>query len=345
MCIEQGLPVERVAKKFGIPINTLKDRVRGKIDIDTVKSGPSPSFDIMQETLLCEHIKTMAEIGMGYSRQETINLASDYAIHLEIKKQGERLSLKWLYGFLGRWPELKVKKPQSLEIARARSATKTTIENYFKELNNILTKYHLTDKPSRIYNIDEKGLSTNHKPPKIVTGKAYKAQAVTAGKSHTVTLIGGGNASGQQIPPYFIFPGARMHASLLEGSTPGTYGTVSDSGWSNTDIFSHYIKYHLEPLLPTRDANNPILILYDGHRSHVSIGLIEWAKSNHIILFVLPPHCSHILQPMDVSCFGPFENAWNAACHHHIRVTGVMFLPKMMYVVLHVRCTQPRLHP
>jgi len=111
MCIEQGLPVERVAKKFGIPINTLKDRVRGKINIDTLKSGPSPSFDINQETLLCEHIKTMAEIGMGYSRQETINLASDYAIHLGINKQGERLSLKWLYGFLGRWPELKVKKP------------------------------------------------------------------------------------------------------------------------------------------------------------------------------------------------------------------------------------------
>ncbi|KAH3710386.1 hypothetical protein DPMN_069864 [Dreissena polymorpha] len=88
MFIEQGLPVERVAKKFGIPINTLKDRVRGKIDIDTVKSDPSPSFDIMQETLLCEHIKTMAEIGMGYSRQETINLASDYAIHLGIKKTG-----------------------------------------------------------------------------------------------------------------------------------------------------------------------------------------------------------------------------------------------------------------
>ena len=83
-----------------------------------------------------------------------------------------------------------------------------------------------------------------------------------------------------------------------------------------------YMQNHLEPLLPARDANNQVLVLYDGHKSHVTLGLIEWAKENNIILFVLPPHCSHLLQPKDVSCYGPFENAWNAACHQHIRLSG-----------------------
>jgi hypothetical protein len=40
-----------------------------------------------------------------------------------------------------------------------------------KELKRILQKYDLEDKSEAIYNIDEKGLPTEHKPPDIVTGK------------------------------------------------------------------------------------------------------------------------------------------------------------------------------
>lgn len=65
-----------------------------------------------------------------------------------------------------------------------------------------------------------------------------------------------------------------------------------------------------------------VLVLYDGHKSHVSVPLIEWAKSNHIIFFVLPPHCSHLLQSLDVSCYGLFDEAWKSACHSHLRESG-----------------------
>ncbi|XP_053383877.1 uncharacterized protein LOC128550038 [Mercenaria mercenaria] len=320
--VEQGLPVERVAKRFNIPITTLKDRVKGRVHIDTVRSGPQTMFTLEQEAFLCKHLMTMAKIGFGYSRQETINLATDYAVHLGIREKSKPFSLTWLYSFLNRWPELKVKKPRSLEIARAKYATRPTIDRYFNELNSILTKYNLKDKPSHILNIDEKGLNLEHKPPKIVAGAHYKTQAVTAGRSKTVTVIGGGNALGQQIPPFFIFPGARMQPALMEGAAPEADGTVSESGWSNTEIFGKYMKEHVEPLLPARNNDSPVLILYDGHKSHVSLGLVEWARDQHIVLFVLPPHCSHLLQPMDVSCFGPFEVGWNAACHHHMRESG-----------------------
>ena len=31
---------------------------------------------------------------------------------------------------------------------------------------------------------------------------------------------------------------------------------------------------------------------------------------------------SSTLQPLDVSCYGPFEVAWNAACHKYLRESG-----------------------
>ena len=45
-----------------------------------LKPGTSSRFSQEQEALLVRHIQTMAEVGYGYSRQDTINLASDYAV-------------------------------------------------------------------------------------------------------------------------------------------------------------------------------------------------------------------------------------------------------------------------
>ena len=123
------------------------------------------------------------------------------------------------------------------------------------------------------------------------------------------TLIGCVNGVGQQVPSFFVFPRARMIDSLVEGASLGAAGTVSETGWSNTEVFSDYMKNYLLKFLPFRSNDSPVLILYGGHKSHVSLGLIEWAKREDIILFILPSHCSHLLQPLDVSCFGPFENS------------------------------------
>jgi len=57
MCIEDRLPVERV-KKSSLPITTLKDRVHGRVNIDTVKSGPSPLFSAEQEAF-CFPVKVL----------------------------------------------------------------------------------------------------------------------------------------------------------------------------------------------------------------------------------------------------------------------------------------------
>ena len=144
--------------------------MHGRVDIDVIKSGPRPLFNLEPESLLCNHLSTMAEVGFGYSRQETLNLATDYAIHLGLKSKENPSSLPWLHTILSNWPELRVVKPKSREIARAKSATKPAISRYFKELKSIIDKYKMIDKPERIFNIDEQVLSLEHKPPKIISG-------------------------------------------------------------------------------------------------------------------------------------------------------------------------------
>ena len=57
-----------------------------------------------------------------------------------------------------------------------------------------------------------------------------------------------------------------------------------------------------------------ILLLFDDHTSHISPTLIKWARTQNLILFVLPAHTSHILQPLDVSLFGPFKYFYYSEC-------------------------------
>jgi hypothetical protein len=49
------------------------------------------------------------------------------------------------------------------------------------------------------------------------------------------------------------------------------------------------------------------LLICDGYGSHYTKEFVEFCEEQHIILFFLPPHTSHILQPLDVSVFHAFK--------------------------------------
>lgn len=321
---KRGVSVYKASRLCGVPESTLRDRTRQNVSIDCTRSGPGPVLGMEEEAKLCQHLKDLAAVGYGYTRAEVINLASDYAISLGKRTTDHPLTKKWFYGFMDRWPELKVNRPSSLSEQRAKCTNEESVTKYFTELARIMNKYDLTDKPQNIYNIDEKGINTEYRPPSVVSGTECKPQAIMAERSKTVTLIGAGNAAGHQIPPFFVFPGVRMVDGLLEGKSPGTDGVMTPSGWSNGEVFKQYLQNHFIKYCQGRSEEDTVLLLYDGHRSHVSVDLIEWARDHNIVLFVLPPHTSHILQPMDVGCFGPLQIKYSQECtkfarlHHRV---------------------------
>ena len=307
--IKEKIPVKRAATLFSVPLTTLRDRVDARIDPKNFSNGGSPVFSKYEEEQLGKHLEKMASFGYGLSRSQTISLASEYAVSVGRRSSEKPLTKHWLYGFLSRWPNFKVVKPSSLSHYRAQSCTPETIEHYYSELKKLIDDIGLSDKPELIYNIDEKGVNCEHKPMQVLCKTDQKPQAVTS-QRETVTLIAAGNAIGTCIPPFFVFKGRRMMPSLLNNVSSGTSGIVSRSGWSNTEVFKMYLANHfLKYVQGADDAQK--LVLYDGHRSHIHPDIIEWAKQHNITLFVLPPHTSHILQPLDVGCFGPLEKFYN----------------------------------
>ena len=54
------------------------------------------------------------------------------------------------------------------------------------------------------------------------------------------------------------------------------------------------------------------MLILDGHVSHLSGKLIKAAQDNSVILLKLPAHVTDVLQPLDVTCFGPIKRRWQA---------------------------------
>ena len=124
-------------------------------------------------------------------------MASDFARSIGKGVKSEKsLSDNWFYGFLKRWSDLKMAKPQKLQISRAKSASQEVIDTYFSKLGKVMRDNILMEAPQRIYNIDETGIITEHAPPKIICSKESNPQAITSERSANVTIIAGANAVG-----------------------------------------------------------------------------------------------------------------------------------------------------
>ncbi|XP_060572653.1 uncharacterized protein LOC132730691 isoform X2 [Ruditapes philippinarum] len=168
---EHGTSVRKAAKLYGVPESTLRDRTLGLVHIDTLSAGGQPLFDEYEEANLVNHFKTMAGYGHGYTRQECVDIATDYAVQLGRRTQDRPLTMKWMRGFLKRWPELKVVKPKGLEHARAKMASRDTVMKYFINLKETIENHKI--EPHLIFNIDEKAVKVEHKPPNVVASSSY----------------------------------------------------------------------------------------------------------------------------------------------------------------------------
>ena len=53
------------------------------------------------------------------------------------------------------------------------------------------------------------------------------------------------------------------------------------------------------------------LLILDGHESHLNQGFKDYCLEHKILTLCMPPHSSHILQPLDVVCFSPLKRKYS----------------------------------
>ncbi|KZT51130.1 CENP-B protein [Calocera cornea HHB12733] len=69
------------------------------------------------------------------------------------------------------------------------------------------------------------------------------------------------------------------------------------------------------------------MLVLDGHESHVNAEFNTYCKEHDIIPLCLPPHSSHLTQPLDISLFGPLKRAYSDKINNLVR-GGVTHIKK-----------------
>ena len=220
----------------------------------------------------------------------------------------------WLYGFRKRHPEISLRIPEATS-----AANKNNVGKFFDLLEGLMDQ-HAYPK-HRVYNCDETALTTvQTKASKVFAMKA-KPQVGTltsAERGQLATVVITMAAGGQFIPPFIIFPRVRMKMELLDGTPPGTGYACHPSGWMQSDIFILWFKHFIKHTHPSKE--DPVLLVLDGHVTHTkNLALIELAEANFVTLLVLPPHCTHKLQPLDVAMMKPLNTYFTQSIETYLR--------------------------
>ena len=311
--LESGKSFRQVSKDHNIPLGTLH---RMKNNSGGRKVGPPTALTQDEEGLLVTAILTAQKANQPMIREDIKCMVMEFMSAIQRKSQFKdgKPGKKWMRSFLLRHPEISLRSPEILEVNRSKQLSKEVLDRFFGEvLLPVMTKDNLLDDPKRLWNIDESGFTGNPKAGKVLAKKGSKtiSQLTPNSAKRMTSVLFCASAAGEYLPPLIVYKGKYLQSTHCQGGPPGTLYSTTESGWMETSVFETWITDIF--VKHTNHLERPLLLIYDGHNSHLTYNTVKTCMDNNIRLICLPPHTSHALQPLDVGVFGPLKKAWRHA--------------------------------
>jgi 4-hydroxybenzoate polyprenyltransferase len=163
-------------------------------------------------------------------------------------------------------------------------------------------------KPSNRWNIDEAGIMEGQGVNGLVVGSTNRrfVQKKQPGSRTWTSFIEGISALGRKLPPLVIFKGKSVQQQWFPKELESFHDwhfTATENGWTTNDTAVEWLTKVFIPSTQPQDPNEYRLLILDGHGSHESTEFIYLCFEYKIYLIYLPPHTSHVLQPLDLSIF------------------------------------------
>ena len=106
---------------------------------------------------------------------------------------------------------------------------------------------------------------------------------------------------------------------------------ISSNGWTTNGLALKWLK-HSDAHTKERTVSAYRLLIMDGHGSHNTKEFLDYCEEQKIIVLCMPPHSSHLLQPLNVGCFAALKRAYYTEMeswsrHARTQVKKETFLP------------------
>jgi hypothetical protein len=181
------------------------------------------------------------------------------------------------------------------------------------------------------------GVGTSQTNRVVVDATMRTHWKVVPGRQEWVSVIECISANKRVLPPLVIFKATTIDSTWSTNPHVSDWRfSASAKGWTSNIHGLQWLQQVFEP--ETREIANgrPRLLIADGHDSHISANFIAHCMQHNIDLLILPPHCSHILQPLDVAVFGPLKTALANETDQLTRV-GVRRIQKVEWIEMYYK--------
>ena len=327
---KQITSIREAARRFDVPLTTLQRRLAGHTNRSETRANGHKLSQIEEESLI-RWVVSMDTRGAPPRQSHVRDMAN-----LLLTEQGstphQTVGSKWVYNFIQRTPELKTRLSRRYDYQRAQNEDINQIQGWFTLVSNTIAKYgiHSDD----IYNFDETGFAMGMiAATRVVTRSDYygRAKLLQPGNREWVTSIECIGASGYILPPYIIFKAKRHIAGWVDGLPDGWGIDISPNGWTTDAIGVTWLCRRFIPATTTRLQGRYRLLILNGHSSHLTPEFNQICSQNDIIPLCMPAHSSHLLQPLDVSCFSVLKREYSKLVEGYIR-TRVNHIAKLDFL-------------
>ena len=300
--------LRRAAAAFNVKHQRLSDRLHGI----TSRSQTRPNCQKLtttEEQTIIRYILNLDSRGFAPRLCEV----ADMADKLLGVRGGEPVGKHWAERFVTRSDELKMAFNRAKDRQRILQEDPEIISAWFKLVEDTKAKYGVLD--DDVHNFDETGFQMGViGSMKVVTGAERRArpELIQPGDREWVTVIQSICAAGYTTPPFIIYKG-RVHISAWyeEADIPRDWKlSVSENGWTNNALGLVWLK-HFDAHTKARQVGGYRLLILDGHESHLNQDFKDYCLEHKVLTLCMPPHSSHILQPLDVVCFSPLKRKYS----------------------------------
>jgi hypothetical protein len=336
---DKNLRAHRVAVLYDTPRSTLRGRLAGALP-QGIANAQKRKLSPIEEQSLVQWILDLDRRGFPPQIIDVRRMADVLLRNRGQNPPPQPVGKNWVSRFVSNQLELQTKWNRKFHSQRARCEDPVKINAWFKLIHDTRVAYGIPDED--VYNFDETGFMMGvAATSKVVTSSDTigRATVVQPGNREWVTTIECINASGWRLPPFVILSGKLHQASWYKDLPDDWVVAVSDNGWTTDELGLEWLKHfnrHTESC--TKGAYR--LLILDGHGSHATPEFDQYCKDNKIITLCMPPHTSHLLQPLDVGCFAILKVTYGQQVSELAR-QGVFHIDKLdfLYIYIKIRST------
>jgi hypothetical protein len=300
------------AKLYEIPLTTLHSRATGQTSrVDKRPTGHK--LTQLEEDSLTSWILSMDSRGAA-PRPSTVREMANILLAARGDDPPATVGKNWPSSFVNRRDELRSTFSRRYDYKRAQNEDPKSLRTWFATVQRVIDENGI--QPGDIYNFDETGFAMGLiSTQRVVTRAEYygRRALLQPGNREWVTAIEAVSADGYSLPPCVIFKGKNFIASWFDEQLhlPKDWRIeVSPNGWTTDEIGLRWLQKLFIPATTARARGGYRLLILDGHGSHLTPQFDQICAENNVIPLCMPPHSSHLLQPLDVGCFAILKRAY-----------------------------------